>query len=61
MPGLGWFDFDPTNGVAAGAGHLTLAWGRDYGDVTPLKGVIHGGESHTLEVSVTVTRLDAET
>jgi transglutaminase-like putative cysteine protease len=61
LPGLGWFDFDPTNGVAAGAGHLTLAWGRDYGDVTPLKGVIHGGESHTLEVSVTVTRLDAET
>ncbi len=58
LPGLGWFDFDPTNGIAAGEGHLTLAWGRDFGDVTPLKGVIHGGGTHTLEVAVTVTRLD---
>ena len=61
LPDLGWFDFDPTNGIAAGAGHLTLAWGRDYGDVTPLKGVIHGGDSHTLDVAVTVTRLDEAT
>lgn len=58
LPGQGWHDFDPTNGVAAGSGHLTLAWGRDFGDVTPLKGVIHGGGTHTLEVGVTVTRLD---
>lgn len=58
LPGLGWFDFDPTNGIAADEGHLTLAWGRDFGDVTPLKGVIHGGGTHTLEVAVTVTRLD---
>ncbi len=58
LPDQGWFDFDPTNGIAAGEGHLTLAWGRDFGDVTPLKGVIHGGGTHTLEVAVTVTRLD---
>jgi transglutaminase-like putative cysteine protease len=59
LPGLGWFDFDPTNGVAAHVSHLTLAWGRDFSDVTPLKGVIHGGGSHQLEVGVTVTRLES--
>lgn len=58
VPGHGWLDFDPTNGMACDAGHLTLAWGRDFGDVTPLKGVIYGGGEHTLEVGVTVTRLD---
>ena len=57
LPGQGWFDFDPTNGVATGEGHLTLAWGRDYGDVAPLKGVIYGNGSHSLDVGVTVTRL----
>jgi transglutaminase-like putative cysteine protease len=58
LPDQGWFDFDPTNGVAAGIGHLTLAWGRDYADITLLKGVIHGGGSHTLKVGVTVTRVE---
>lgn len=58
LPGRGWLDFDPTNGVATGAGHLTLAWGRDYGDVAPLKGVIYGNGAHGLEVGVTVTRVD---
>ena len=58
LPGQGWWDFDPTNGVATGAGHLTLAWGRDYGDVAPLKGVIYGNGAHDLEVGVTVTRWD---
>ncbi|MDO9225963.1 MAG: transglutaminase family protein [Pseudomonadota bacterium] len=60
LPDLGWFDFDPTNGVATGVGHLTLAWGRDYSDVPPFKGVLHGGDTHTLEVGVTVTRLEGE-
>jgi transglutaminase-like putative cysteine protease len=54
----GWFDFDPTNGVPTGDGHLTLAWGRDYADVAPLKGVIYGGGTHQLDVGVTVTRMD---
>jgi transglutaminase-like putative cysteine protease len=57
LPHVGWFDFDPTNGVPTGEGHLTLAWGRDYGDVTPLKGVIYGDGMHSLDVGVTVTRV----
>jgi transglutaminase-like putative cysteine protease len=39
--------------------HVTLAWGRDYGDVSPLRGVILGGARHTLHVGVSVTPLDA--
>jgi transglutaminase-like putative cysteine protease len=50
--GLGWLDTDPTNNVAPTDGHVTLAWGRDYGDVSPLRGLILGGGSHTLEVGV---------
>jgi len=56
LPDLGWFDFDPTNGTATGAGHLSIAWGRDYDDVVPLKGVIFGVGTHSLEVGVTVER-----
>ena len=50
----GWIDFDPTNGVVVSDGHITLAWGRDYGDVTPLKGVVLGGGTQQLKVEVTV-------
>jgi transglutaminase-like putative cysteine protease len=50
--GLGWLDMDPTNDVAPSDGHVTLAWGRDYGDVSPLRGLILGGGEHTLEVAV---------
>lgn len=57
VPGLGWWDFDPTNDISACARHLTLAWGRDYTDVTPLKGVVVGGGAHSLEVSVDVMPL----
>jgi transglutaminase-like putative cysteine protease len=53
-PGQGWVDFDPTNNLMPGDGHITVAWGRDYGDVTPLKGVLFGGGSHTLDVAVEV-------
>jgi len=60
VPSLGWVDYDPTNGSAAGPGHLTLAWGRDFADVTPLKGVIYGGGRHVLEVGVTVTRVEPD-
>ena len=53
-----WFDLDPTNnrwGLASpGIDYVTLATGRDYADVSPVRGVIHGGASHTLEVGVTV-------
>jgi len=54
LPGEGWAEFDPTNNCMPQDRHITLAWGRDYGDVAPLTGVMSGGGSHTLEVSVDV-------
>lgn len=51
-----WLELDPTNDCAAGIEHIRVALGRDYGDVTPLRGVIRGGATHTLSVRVT-TRL----
>jgi transglutaminase-like putative cysteine protease len=51
-PGLGWLDVDPTNNVVPTDGHVTLAWGRDYGDVSPLRGLVLGGGAHKLRVSV---------
>ena len=57
-PGLGWIEVDPTNDLQPGADHITLAWGRDYGDVAPLRGVILGGGGHSVEVAVTVTPTD---
>ncbi len=58
VPGVGWLDFDPTNNSVPLDQHITLAWGRDYADVTPLKGIAFGGGQHTLSVSVDVLRLD---
>jgi transglutaminase-like putative cysteine protease len=54
-PPLGWVDLDPTNDVRPSQRHVTLAWGRDYGDVSPLRGVVLGGRAHTLHVGVSVT------
>jgi transglutaminase-like putative cysteine protease len=54
-PGVGddgWLDLDPTNDMVPGAGHVRVAVGRDYGDVAPLRGVIHGGGAHRLTVGV---------
>ena len=42
-PGSGWVSFDPTNDLIVSDSHVTLAWGRDYGDVTPVKGISLGG------------------
>lgn len=53
VPADGWLDLDPTNDVVPGSGHVRVAVGRDYGDVTPLRGVIRGGGRHTLAVAVT--------
>jgi len=53
----GWWGYDPTNGIPAGERHVTVARGRDYTDVTPLKGVYAGGGSQSLGVTVEVTRL----
>jgi transglutaminase-like putative cysteine protease len=58
IPGSGWLDFDPTNNTVPLDQHITLAWGRDCADVTPLKGIAFGGGQHTLSVSVDVLRLD---
>jgi len=54
-PRMGWVDLDPTNDVRPSQRHVTLAWGRDYGDVSPLRGVVLGGRDHTLRVGVSVT------
>jgi transglutaminase-like putative cysteine protease len=54
FPGTGWLDFDPTNDVMPLESHVTLAWGRDYGDVTPVKGVTLGGRGQSVEVEVYV-------
>lgn len=53
-PGLGWVDFDPTNNLLPAMEHITLGWGRDFADVSPLRGVILGGGSHKPEIAVTV-------
>lgn len=58
VPTIGWLDFDPTNNTVPLDQHITLAWGRDYSDVTPLKGIAFGGGQHTLSVSVDVLRLE---
>jgi len=58
-PGIGWLDMDPTNNVIPSNGHVTLAWGRDYGDVSPLRGLILGGGTHTLKVAVDMEPLDS--
>ena len=54
VPDAGWVDLDPTNNLIAGESHITVAWGRDYGDVTPVKGVVMGGGLHSLSVTVDV-------
>ncbi len=59
-PTEGWADFDPTNNLMALEQHITTAWGRDYSDVTPLKGsVLGGGAGHELDVAVDVERIEA--
>ena len=58
LPEVGWHDFDPTNNKVPLDQHVTTAWGRDYADVTPLKGVIFGGDpGHRPRVSVDMARL----
>ncbi|WP_210394795.1 transglutaminase family protein [Motiliproteus sediminis] len=57
-PGEGWLEFDPTNDNMPAENHITTSWGRDYGDVSPLKGVFFdGGDKQKLTVSVDVARI----
>ena len=50
----GWVDFDPTNNVIPDVEHITIGWGRDYGDVSPINGFIVGGGAHQVAVAVDV-------
>lgn len=53
-PENGWVGFDPTNNLQPDLEHVVLGWGRDFGDVSPMRGVILGGASHEVEVQVTM-------
>jgi transglutaminase-like putative cysteine protease len=57
LPDAGWVDLDPTNDLVPHDRHVTVAWGRDYGDVCPIKGVILGGGEHAVQVAVEVAAL----
>lgn len=57
IPGIGWVDLDPTNCCLPSMRHITAAWGRDYSDVSPLRGVLLGSGEHTVSVSVDVLPL----
>ena len=52
----GWIDFDPTNNQVPAEQHITVAWGRDFSDVSPLRGIALGGGKHKVKVSVDVAR-----
>ena len=57
-PEVGWFDVDPTNDQIPPQRHVTVGWGRDYGDVAPVRGVVIGPPTtQRLDVAVDVTRL----
>src|SRR5262249_5142095 len=58
FPGSGWIGFDPTNDLIVSDSHVTLAWGRDYGDVTPVKGISLGGGGQSVKVEVYVRALE---
>ncbi len=59
-PGIGWMDVDPTNNLFPSMQHITLGWGRDYSDVSPVRGVILGAGKHDLNVAVDVVSLNSE-
>ncbi len=55
IPPYGWIDLDPTNDMLPSSEHITVAWGREYGDVSPIHGIISGGGSeHDVDVAVDV-------
>jgi transglutaminase-like putative cysteine protease len=56
-PGHGWIDADPTNNLLPGERHITVAWGRDFSDVSPVRGVVVGGGKHGVGVGVDVVRV----
>lgn len=54
IPNYGWLDFDPTNNLFCADEHITVAWGRDFKDISMIRGATRGGGDHDLDVSVTV-------
>ncbi len=60
IPGTGWVDYDPTNACYVGKGHIVVARGRDFFDVSPVKGLFSGGGGQTLETGVTVEEISAD-
>ncbi len=58
-PEAGWVDLDPTNDTLVADEHVTLAWGRDYADISPVNGVIFGGGEHVVDVEVDVNAVEA--
>lgn len=56
IPGFGWFDFDPTNNIIPSYQHIVLGYGRDYGDCSPMQGVVQGSGMSQLNVMVDVSR-----
>lgn len=58
FPSIGWVEFDPTNNLLPTYNHITVAFGRDYHDVAPIKGIVFSSGKQNLTVKVDVTRLD---
>jgi transglutaminase-like putative cysteine protease len=58
FPSIGWVEFDPTNCMLPGYKHITVAFGRDYQDVAPIKGIVFSSGGQNLSVQVDVMRLD---
>ena len=58
FPAIGWVEFDPTNCLLPSYKHITVAYGRDYHDVAPLKGIVFGSGKQSLTVKVDVTRIE---
>ena len=58
-PEYSWVDLDPTNGILVGDEHVTVAYGRDYDDVSPISGVLRGGGEHSVNVGVDVNMIAA--
>lgn len=58
-PGHGWINVDPTNNLLVGERHITVAWGRDFSEVSPIRGVLVGTGRHHLRVAVDVSPVEA--
>lgn len=58
VPGAGWIDVDPTNNAVVSTDHIVLGWGRDFDEVSPIKGIILGGGKQIINVAVDVIPLD---